>query len=383
MSWEQRTVEQQREEFVLSARNCLNFSRLCREYGISRKTGYKWLERANNGETLDNHSRKPKQSPQRTPIEIEHKVLAVRNAHPAWGANKIRHILLKNKSEKERLPCVRTITNILHRYGLITPEESAKRQAFQRFERAECNELWQTDFKGEFKTQDGKYCYPLDIIDDCSRFCICVQARDNTVQMVIPVFQAAFLEYGLPDAILSDNGGQFAGFKGGFTQFKKWLMNWDILPIHGKVHHPQTQGKIERLHGTMNRELFKYQRFSNARAANIALQKWRHIYNNERPHEALNMRTPAEVYTPSKRRMPSKIEPFEYSGLFCIKKVSGQGYVRFGSKPIYLSETMAGEYLEFRPNRNDTALYACYRNFKIAKFSTENWELINRKIRRL
>ena len=161
--------------------------------------------------------------------------------------------------------------------GLLTPEESAKRQAFQRFERETCNELWQTDFNGEFKTMDGKYCYPLDIVDDCSRFCIRIQAKDSTAQMVIPVFQAAFDEYGLPDAILtslklrldcfaillltpsikispngeinlilSDNGAQFAGFRGGFTQFEKWLMNLDILPIHGRVYHPQTQGKIER-----------------------------------------------------------------------------------------------------------------------------------------
>ena len=154
--------------------------------------------------------------------------------------------MVKNKSEEERLPCIRTINNILKRNNCIDPEESAKRQATQRFEMPECNMMWQTDFKGEFKTQDGKYCYPLDIVDDCSRFCIRIRANDSTAQMVIPVFQSAFDEYGLPDAILSDNGAQFAGFRGGFTQFEKWLMNLDILPIHGRVYHPQTQGKIER-----------------------------------------------------------------------------------------------------------------------------------------
>ena len=154
---------------------------------------------------------------------------------------------------------MRTINNILHRNGCIDLEESAKHQAFQRFEREKCNELWQTDFKGEFKTMDGKYCYPLDIVDDCSRFCIRIQAHDSTAQVVIPVFESAFYEYGLPDAILSDSGAQFVGFRGGFTQFEKWLMNLDILPIHGRVYHPQTQGKIERFHGTMKRELLKYQ----------------------------------------------------------------------------------------------------------------------------
>ena len=159
MPWEQRTVKEQREEFVLSARNCKNFSRLCREFGISRKTGYKWLKRANNGETLDNQSRKPKFSPQRTPTAIENRVLAIRQEYPAWGASKIHHILVKNKAEKELLPCVRTINNILKRNDCIGPEESAKRQAYQRFEREECNQLWQTDFKGDFATKDGKRCF--------------------------------------------------------------------------------------------------------------------------------------------------------------------------------------------------------------------------------
>ena len=383
MSWEQRTVEQQREEFVLSAKNCLNFSRLCREFGISRKTGYKWLGRANNGETMNDQSRKPKHSPQRTPVAIESKILSVRQEHPAWGASKIRHILVKNKSEEERLPCIRTINNILKRNNCIDPEESAKRQATQRFEMPECNMMWQTDFKGEFKTQDGKYCYPLDIVDDCSRFCIRIRANDSTAQMVIPVFQSAFDEYGLPDAILSDNGAQFAGFRGGFTQFEKWLMNLDILPIHGRVYHPQTQGKIERFHRTMKNELLKYQQFSNATEANAALQIWRNQYNTERPHAALNMRTPAEVYTPSQRQMPSSIKPFEYGGQFHVIKVNSWGYARFAHHQVYLSETMSGEYIEFRPNKDGTAFYACYRNFIIGKFSTENGKLINRKIRRI
>ena len=120
--------------------------------------------------------------------------------------------MLKNKSEEERLPCIRTINNILHRNGLIDPEESAKRQAFQRFERETCNELWQTDFKGDFATLDGKRCYPLDIIDDCSRFCIRVVANDSTAQMVKPVFQAVFNEYGLPDAILTSLKWRFVCF---------------------------------------------------------------------------------------------------------------------------------------------------------------------------
>ena len=381
MPWECRTVEDQRKMFAIEAAKTANFSALCRKYGITRKTGYKWLERSRNGCGFSDFSRKPHRSPRRTPAETEQKVLLLRAENPGWGAATI-HRVLENRAEPD-LPCVRTVNNILNHYHCISEEESRKRQPFQRFEKDACNQLWQTDFKGEFLTADGKYCYPLDILDDCSRFAIRICAADTTANVVIPAFQQAFLEFGLPDAILSDNGSQFAGFRNGFTKFEKWLMELDILPIHGRIHHPQTQGKIERFHRSMKDELLRRTTFADAREADAALRAWREKYNCVRPHEALGMRCPAEVYTPSARPYPAEIAKWEYGGEHHVLKVNSWGYVRFDRFQIYLSETMRNEYIEFRPAPDGKTFFACFRNYKIAEFRTEDGKLENRRISRL
>ena len=371
MPWEQKTVIEQREEFVLLARQAGNFSALCREWGISPKTGYKWLRRAEAGEALEDRSHRPKRVSNRTPEAVEGKILALRAEQPGWGARKIKHVLEREGSTD--IPCERTVCRILRRRGCIDPEESRKRQAFKRFEREHCNELWQADFKGEFKTGDGRYCYPLDIIDDHSRFVLRIEATDTTAQVVIPVFEAAFREYGLPQAILTDNGAQFAGFRQGYTRFEKWQMDLDILPIHGRVRHPQTQGKIERFHNTMKREFLRHHDFADAAHAHEELQRWRHIYNMQRPHEALGMRCPGEVYVPSARQMPERILPFEYGGQFHVIKVNSWGYVRFAGFQIYLSETMIDQYIEFRPSEDGEVFIACYRNYKKSGVLRQGW----------
>lgn len=256
MPWKDRTVEELREEFVhAAAGSSRNFSALCREFGITRKTGYKWITRSRGGETMQNRSRRPHSVANRTAPEIEQQIVAIRQSHPGWGARKIAHVL----GETEPCPpCVKTVNSILNRYHCIDKEESLKHMPHIRFEKERCNEMWQADFKGEFRMQDGNYCFPLDIMDDHSRFAIRVEADTHTAGRVIPTFREAFYEYGMPDSILSDNGAQFAGFRQGYTQFEKWLMNHDVLPLHGRIKHPQTQGKIERFHRTMKQELLKH-----------------------------------------------------------------------------------------------------------------------------
>ena len=171
--------------------------------------------------------------------------------------------------------------------------------------------MWQTDFKGEFRMQDQKYCYPLTILDDHSRFSVKIAPHLSTSNVVIPAFLDAFREFGMPDSILSDNGAQFAGFRKGYTQFEKWLMDIDILPIHGRIKHPQTQGKIERFHRTIKQELLNHRDIEDIIDAKKQFDLWRSKYNNLRPHEALGMKTPAEVYTPSKRMYPERIKKYE------------------------------------------------------------------------
>lgn len=381
MPWECKTVEKLREEFAKAALQCSNFSALCREFGIDRHTGYKWKARYEAQEPLTDRSRKPLTSPSRTPEAVEQLILTLRAENPGWGAKKIRAVLESNGHLD--LPCVKTVNNILNRYGCISPEESDKRVPFVRFEKELCNLMWQADFKGEFRMRDRNYCYPLDILDDNSRFCIRSLPCLSSANVVISTFLGAFREFGMPDSILSDNGAQFAGFQKGYTQFERWLMDLDILPIHGRIKHPQTQGKIERFHRTMKQELLNHTEIADIDDAREKFAVWREKYNKERPHEALGMKRPADVYEPSKREYKEKIEKFEYGGQYHVIKVNSWGYVRFDKWQIYLSETMIDQYIEFRPCADGETFIACYRNFKIAEFDTEDGHLICRSIARL
>ena len=380
MPWKDKTVEELRKEFVEAAESCLNFSSLCREFGVSRATGYKWLARRENNESLSDRSRRPKVTANKTSDAIEAQIIEARTTHPGWGAKKIK-VSLENRGVE--MPCVKTVNNILNRYGCISKEESLKHKAFTRFEKERCNEMWQTDFKGEFKMQNGNYCFPLDIFDDHSRFVIRIKPSESTSNLVLPTFREAFYEYGMPDSVLSDNGAQFAGFRQGYTQFEKWLMNHDVLPIHGRIKHPQTQGKIERFHRAMNQELLKHYTPKDITDAERVFNDWRNCYNNERPHEALGMKCPSDIYVPSERTYRDEIKKYEYSGKYHVIKGNSWGYVRFGGWQIYLSETMANEYIEFRPNPNGDTFIACYRNFAIAEFDVHTGKLLHRKIRRL
>ena len=381
MPWERRTVEDQRKEFAQAAMSCNNFSALCREFGIDRHTGYKWKERYAANEPMTDRSRKPHTTPTRTPEEVESLVLAVRADNPGWGARTIRDVLIQEGHRN--IPCAKTVNNILNRYGCISPEESQKRKPYTRFEKELCNQMWQVDFKGEFRMEDNRYCYPLDILDDHSRFAIRATPLLSTSNAVIPVFQDAFREFGLPDSVLSDNGAQFAGFRKGYTQFERWLMDLNILPIHGRIKHPQTQGKIERFHRTMKQELLNHTTIANIEDAENKFRVWQDKYNNIRPHEALGRKRPGDVYEPSQRKYVERIRKYEYGGEYHVIKVNSWGYVRFDKWQVYLSETMIGQYIEFRPSKNGDTFVACYRNFKIAEFDTSDGQLIHRSITRL
>jgi len=371
-------VEQSREEFAERAGKVSNFSELCREYKITRTTGYKWRIRAQNGESLEDRSHAPKKV-NKTDKTIEKAIVNLRNENPGWGGKKIRKVM--ENQGFEDLPCVKTFSNILKRNGCVSEEESKKRTAYKRFERDYCNELWQTDFKGDFALDDGSRCYPLTILDDHSRFLIKVDAKPN-MKGVTDSFRNAFMEYGMPFSVLSDNGGTFRGLHGSFTKFERWLMEHDIHPIHGRIRHPQTQGKIERMHGAMNAELLNHKRFSDLEEATQELEKWREKYNYIRPHEALNMQCPAQVFTPSNRDYEDKVEKYEYSGEHRIVKVNSWGYVRFADFQIFLSETFADQYLEFRANPLGGSWIACFRNFMVAEFDINTGKLLNRIIRR-
>ena len=378
MPWETKTVMEEREAFVLAAeRGEKSISALCREFGISRKTGYKWLNRAKEGQQLCDQSRCPHRQPSKTARDTEELILEMRTAHPAWGGKKIKSVL--EAAGYNGIPSAKTCGNILRRYGMIDPSESQKHMPFQRFQRESCNDLWQMDFKGDFLLGDGSRCYPLDILDDHSRYCIQISPKSST-SGVIDSVTLAFLEFGLPNSILSDNGPQFSGFRGGYTQFERWLMDLDILPIHGRIMHPQTQGKVERFHRTMKAEALRTTP-ANLEHAKQLLNDWRWRYNELRPHEALGMKTPASVYTESKRQFHEPA-PFIYDEGAKLVKVNNWGYLRFGPIQVYLSETMKDTYLEVRSGDLDT-FRIIYRNYQIALVDAVDHVLLNRHIRKL
>ena len=378
MPWEKKIVMDQREEFVLAVESGnRTISELCREFGISRKTGYKWINRSALGQQLCDQIRCPHRQPSKTAQETEQLILEVRTSNPTWGGKKIKAAL--ESAGCVGVPSAKTCGNILKRNGMIDPAESQKHTAFQRFEREACNQLWQMDFKGDFALGDGSRCYPLDIMDDHSRFCIQIHSKGSATGVKESVLEA-FLEFGLPDAILTDNGAQFSGFRGGYTQLERWLMDLDVMPIHGRIMHPQTQGKIERFHRTMKAEALRTTP-ANLEQAERLLSDWRWRYNEFRPHEALGMKTPASVYVPS-RRQYEKPSEYDYPSDAKMVKINNWGYLRFGPIQLYLSETMKDTYLEIRPGNDDT-FRLFYRNYQIAVIDAVEKNLINRHIRKV
>lgn len=375
MPWECKTVSEQRAAFVKEVTSGGNFSAICRAYGITRKTGYKWVNRTG----LTDHSRRPKTSPKQTVPEVEQAILEIRKENPCWGGKTIRAVM--ERDGHTELPCVKTFNNILKRNDCITKEASQAATPYQRFEKEHCNDMWQIDFKGDFALSGGGRCYPLDILDDHSRFCIRIDPKPNTLGVTESV-RSAFLEFGMPKAILSDNGWTFRGLHGGYTQFEKWLMCHDILPIHGRVRHPQTQGKIERFHRTMEYELLKESSFSCIEDAKVAFDCWRTKYNFQRPHHALGLRSPGDLFQPSPRLYTDTVTPFDYGNEHRIIKVNKWGYLRFAHHQVFLSETMAGEHIQMQSGSSGNSFYAYFRNFKIAKFDAISGERLNRTIAR-
>lgn len=380
MPWRERQVKVLREEFIRAvlARQH-NMSAICREYGISRKTGYKWLERFREEGQLEEHSREPHQQPSKTRAEIEELILKTRSLYPYWGARKIEAFL---QSAGETLPSYRTIHRIIKQHDLVSQEASEKSRNLQRFEREASNELWQTDFKGEFLMGNATWCYPLTILDDHARFSLRIEPKPNQ-QNVTSSFIDTFREYGLPNAILSDNGPYFAGCRGGYNQFERFLMDQDVLPIHGRFYHPQTQGKIERFHRTLKRELLLATTPYDLSEASELFSRWRKFYNEVRPHAALNNCTPAQRYQASPRKFMERVPQFEYPTTFRLHKVNNRGYLRFNYHQSYLSETLIDTYVQLVPDEWEDIVHVHYRNFEIAQYDLTTGERIMRRPRRI
>jgi transposase InsO family protein len=353
MPWREVSVVDQRREFVrLAMQEGANRRELCRRFGIHPDTGYKWLARWQAEQDVADRSRRPHASPRQTGSAIEQRVVAVRDAHPAWGARKIARCL---EREGMNPPAVSTVHQILCRSGRIEAPPGGT-VASQRFEMPAPNLLWQMDFKGWVRLGNDAQCHPLTVVDDHSRYDLCLQAcADQRGDTVRERLEGTFRHYGLPDAFFVDNGTPWGDPSGErWTRFEVWLLKLGIRVIHSRPYHPQSRGKNERFHRTLNAEVFALRHFRDLDETQRAFDIWREVYNFERPHEALGQQVPASRYQPSKRTMPDRLPGSEYDSHEIVRTVPAtKAYISFKGRLWKVPQAFRGERLAIRPTSND------------------------------
>jgi transposase InsO family protein len=357
-----------RLEFVmLASKEGANVRRLCRRFGVSPTTGYKWLERwrmaGKSG--LEEQSRRPQSSPARSAAAIEQSVLSVRAEHPAWGGRKIAR-RLKDLGQ-DAVPAPSTVTAILKRHGVELGKFGGGQSAFTRFERARPNELWQMDFKGHVALPTGRL-HPLTVLDDHSRFSVvlaaCPNERTETVQLHLVT---AFRRYGLPERLITDNGSPWGEGPGGsFTPLGVWLIEHGIKISHSRPYHPQTMGKDERFHRSLKAEVLSGPPFADLVAAGRAFDRWRTVYNTQRPHEALELAVPSSRYQPSPREFAETISPFEYAPGDIVRRVQQGGHVSFLGRSLKVPKAFRSKNVAFRPTTQDGVFDVVFRTQTIA-----------------
>jgi transposase InsO family protein len=324
----------------------------CSRYGISRETGYVWLRRyrQHGARGLVELDRAPRHHPNQTPMEIEQAVLGLREAHMRWGPRKLKRIL--DRDQPGRLwPATSTIGEIVKRAGLVVPQKKRRRTEpyTQPLAHAhQSNRVWCADFKGWFKSRDGARIDPLTISDAWSRYLLRCQAVEKTdTERVQAIFEAAFRQYGLPEAIRTDNGAPFASSAlGGLSRLAVWWIKLGIAHERIQAGHPEQNGRHERMHRTLKQDLHLA---DNWRAQQRELDRFRQDFNHVRPHEALDMQTPAAVYEPSLRPYPASLPEVQYPDTMEVRTIKSHGHFRWKKKDIFLTEVLWGESIGLLP----------------------------------
>lgn len=351
MPWSNLSPMDHKTQFIADfLRHSQSITELCSHYGISRKTAYKWINRyLHDGVSgLEDRSRKPNSCPHRSDPDIVDALLDARRLHPTWGPKKLLKLL--SKRDPERIwPARTTVCDLLARHGLI--KKPRKRRHLSHPGKPSSiisapNQVWCADFKGQFKTRDGLYCYPLTITDGFSRFLIGCQGLLTTESASAkPVFEKVFREFGLPDRIRTDNGVPFATVSlARLSSLSAWWIRLGILPELIEPGKPQQNGRHERMHRTLKAETTR-PAAGNLRAQQRKFNAFREEYNQLRPHEAINLETPASVYRSSPRPYPKKLPPLQYPAHFETRYVSHNGGIRWNSDWVNVSITCAGEYV--------------------------------------
>jgi transposase InsO family protein len=326
---------------------------LCADYQISRKTGYKWLDRFDTSgpRGLHDHSRRPHTHPHATDPVVLALLLAVRRRHPRWGAPKLLTVARRRHPDITVWPSRSTVCDYLHAQHVVAPRQRRPPPAHAPHGLAPitaANDTWTTDFKGHFRTGDGVYCYPLTLRDGWSRFVLrCDALRHPSYAATRPCFERAFAAYGLPVRIRSDNGGPFASIGlARLSRLSVWWMRLGIVPERIALGHPEQNGSHEQFHSVLKAET------ARPPAAHAAAQQQRFTrfcreYNQERPHAALGEEVPATRYQPSSRSLPAALPPLEYPGHLEVRRVSTIGCISWQNRSLFLSEALAGTDVAF------------------------------------
>jgi len=352
MPWkEEKPVFELRYEFVKAHESGLySMADLCRRFGVSRNNGYKWLKRYRESGLagLQDQSKRPKSSPFSSSEEVVDAILEVRDAHPRWGARTIKAYLERYEPDRA-WPSRSGLHKILKRSGRVREQKRRRKYAHPGYPVVaydQPNRVWSADYKGQFRLGDGSYCYPLTVLDGHSRYLLGCQAlQGTTTEAAREVFRRLFQEYGLPEFILTDNGVPFASpGLSGLSALSVWWIKLGILPKRTQPSHPEQNGRHERMHKTLKAEATRPPGQTLA-AQQQEFDHFRRVFNEERPHHALELRTPADLYQPSPRPYPSRLPLIEYPSEAKVRLVSKNGGIRWKSEYLFVSQTLAQEHV--------------------------------------
>lgn len=383
MPWKVSGVVEKRKQFVQEwLSENWSMTELCARHGISRQAGYNTVERyAQAGwEGLQEQNRAPRQHPNQTPAEIEQPIVELRHEHMRWGPRKLKAVL-ERECPEVNWPAASTMGELLRREGLVIPRKKRRRvdPYTAPFAAADApNRVWCGDFKGWSRTQDGARIDPLTISDACSRYLLRCQAVEKTdTSRVQAIFEAAFREYGLPEAIRTDNGAPFSSCAiAGLSRLAIWWMKLAIRPERIQPAHPEQNGRHERMHLTLQQETMSPMA-AHRRAQQRRFDEFRREFNQHRPHEALAMRTPASCYMPSPRPYPARVPEPDYSSAMIVRRISPGGQFVWKNHDVFLSETLRGERIALQPI--DDRWYTIH----FAKFALGQFDSCTRTVHRL
>jgi putative transposase len=355
MPWRERSPMDERVQFISDYRRQLfTMTELCERYGVSRKTGYGLIDRYEREGVagLVPRTSRPHHSPQATTAGVVHAIVAMRKQHPTWGGKKIVAVLAE-RQPTWALPAVSTANDLLKRHHLVAPRRRRRpvgHPGYQPRHATAANEIWTTDFKGQFRTGDARWCYPLTIVDGFSRYLIaCRGLGAPTTTEAVAVFRRAFRTYGIPTVIRSDNGAPFAAASlARLSRLSVWWIHLGITPELIEPASPQQNGAHERMHRTLKGETTRPPADDLARQQR-RFRRFRTVYNDERPHEALGQQPPARLYTPSPRPFPEQLLPIEYPGHYEVRRVSACGAISWNSRVLSVSTVLTREAIGFEP----------------------------------